>query len=104
MLYDRCTFGRFNYINMIICSLLEITNGIYLIASSDISASVKAAFILTANAFGGISTLMQTIGIAGTSNNNNGINIKIHIPENNVKPRNSWHIIITDICILINII
>ena len=72
-------FGRFNYINMIICSLLEITNGIYLIASSDISASVKAAFILTANAFGGISTLMQTIGIAGTSNNNNGINIKKYI-------------------------
>lgn len=96
---------RFNYINMIICSLLEITNGIYLIASSDISASAKAAFILTANAFGGISTLMQTIGIAGTSNNNNGINIKkIHIPENNVKPRNSRHIIITDICILISII
>ena len=72
-------FGRFNYINMIICSLLEITNGIYLIASSDISASVKAAFILTANAFGGISTLMQTIGITGTSNNNNGINIKKYI-------------------------
>ena len=72
-------FGRFNYINMIICSLLEITNGIYLIASSDISASAKAAFILTANAFGGISTLMQTIGIAGTSNNNNGINIKKYI-------------------------
>lgn len=71
--------GRFNYINMIICSLLEITNGIYLIASSDISASAKAAFILTANAFGGISTLMQTIGIAGTSNNNNGINIKKYI-------------------------
>ena len=45
----------------------------------NISASVKAAFILTANAFGGISTLMQTIGIAGTSNNNNGINIKKYI-------------------------
>jgi hypothetical protein len=72
-------FGRFNYINMIICSLLEITNGIYLIASSNISASVKAVFILTTNAFGGISTLMQTIGITGTSNNNNGINIKKYI-------------------------
>ncbi len=71
--------GRFNYANMIICSLLEITNGIYLIASSDISASVKAVFILTANAFGGISTLMQTIGIAGTTDNNNGINIKKYI-------------------------
>lgn len=71
--------GRFNYANMIICSLLEITNGIYLIASSDICASVKAVFILTANAFGGISTLMQTIGIAGTTDNNNGINIKKYI-------------------------
>ena len=47
---------------MILCGILEITNGIYLV--SDINNYIlKILAILIINAFGGVSTLMQTAAI-----------------------------------------
>ena len=45
------------------CGIAEITNGIFYINNMHIPVTNKAILILAINAFGGISTLMQTIGI-----------------------------------------
>ncbi len=45
------------------CGIAEITNGIFYINNMQIPATNKAILILAINAFGGISTLMQTVGI-----------------------------------------
>lgn len=45
------------------CGIAEITNGIFYINTMQIPVVNKAIFILAVNAFGGISTLMQTVGI-----------------------------------------
>lgn len=46
-----------------ICGILEITNGISIIDSLDISSQSKIIAILAVNSFGGISTIMQTVGM-----------------------------------------
>lgn len=58
-----------------LCSLLEITNGISLLDKLRLSASGRILFILTINAFGGISTIMQTMGMIQGS----GLSIKKYI-------------------------
>lgn len=45
------------------CGIAEITNGIFYINNMQIPVINKAILILAINAFGGISTLMQTVGI-----------------------------------------
>lgn len=50
------------YFSLIICGFMEITNGIYLISTIS-RPFVKIILILSMNAFGGISTLMQTYSI-----------------------------------------
>lgn len=45
------------------CGIAEITNGIFYINNMQIPVTNKVILILAINAFGGISTLMQTIGI-----------------------------------------
>lgn len=50
-------------VKAITCGILEITNGISLINSLDISYQFKIIAILAVNSFGGISTIMQTTGM-----------------------------------------
>ncbi len=45
------------------CGIAEITNGIFYINNMQMPITNKAILILAINAFGGISTLMQTVGI-----------------------------------------
>lgn len=59
----------------IVCGITEITNGIYLCSSLNINNTAKIILITAVNAFGGISTLMQTISMI----NNTGIKIKKYI-------------------------
>lgn len=47
----------------LLCSISEITNGIYLCSKLNIDITKMSILILTINAFGGLSTLMQTNGI-----------------------------------------
>jgi len=47
----------------ILCGIAEITNGIFYIDNMKLPVINQAACIMAINAFGGISTLMQTIGI-----------------------------------------
>lgn len=50
------------YINWIVCGFMEITNGIYF--ASDIKSHlIKILLISAINAFGGLSTLMQTYSV-----------------------------------------
>ncbi len=51
----------------ILCSVTEITNGISLVDSLCISSELKMVIILTSNAFGGLSTIMQTMGMINKS-------------------------------------
>ena len=51
----------------ILCSITEITNGISLVDSLCISSELKMVIILTSNAFGGLSTIMQTMGMINKS-------------------------------------
>lgn len=62
-------------ITAVICGITEITNGIYLISHLNIDIFYKALLILAVNAFGGLSTVMQTAGITKRS----GLNIKKYI-------------------------
>lgn len=62
-------------VKAITCGILEITNGINLIDFLDISTQFKILAILTVNSFGGISTIMQTIGMIKGS----GLSIKKYI-------------------------
>lgn len=55
-------------VKAITCGILEITNGISLINSLDISYGFKILAILAVNSFGGISTIMQTTGMIKGSN------------------------------------
>ena len=50
------------YINWIVCGFMEITNGIYF-ASAIKSHLIKILLISAINAFGGLSTLMQTYSV-----------------------------------------
>lgn len=50
-------------VKALVCGILEITNGISLIDFLDISTQFKILAILAVNSFGGISTIMQTIGM-----------------------------------------
>lgn len=50
-------------VKAVTCGILEITNGISLIDFLDISSQFKILAILAVNSFGGISTIMQTIGM-----------------------------------------
>lgn len=59
----------------IICGVTEITNGIYLCAQLPLTFNVKLVLITAINAFGGISTLMQTVSII----NGCGISIKKYV-------------------------
>ncbi len=47
----------------LLCSIAEITNGIYLCSRLDLDITHITILIVTINAFGGLSTLMQTNGI-----------------------------------------
>lgn len=58
-----------------ICCTLEITNGISFADTLNIAAEFKAVLIITANAFGGLSTVMQTVGMI----NGSGLKIKKYI-------------------------
>lgn len=62
-------------VTAVICGITEITNGIYLISHLNIDIFYKALLILAVNAFGGLSTVMQTAGITKRS----GLNIKKYI-------------------------
>lgn len=62
-------------ITAVICGITEITNGIYLISHLNIDIFYKTLLILAVNAFGGLSTVMQTAGITKRS----GLNIKKYI-------------------------
>ena len=61
--YIEYIFGGCSIIKLLISGLLEITNGLYMIAAANITAQLKLIIILVVNAFGGISTIMQTSGI-----------------------------------------
>ena len=61
--YIEHIFGGCSIIKLLISGLLEITNGLYMIAAANITAQLKLIIILVVNAFGGISTIMQTSGI-----------------------------------------
>lgn len=61
--YIKHIFGGYSIIKLLISGLLEITNGLYMIAAASITAQLKLIIILVVNAFGGISTIMQTSGI-----------------------------------------
>lgn len=50
------------YINWIACGFMEITNGIYFVSAIK-SPLVKIMLIAAINAFGGLSTLMQTYSV-----------------------------------------
>ena len=50
------------YINWIVCGFMEITNGIYFVSAIK-SPLVKIMLISAINAFGGLSTLMQTYSV-----------------------------------------
>jgi choline-glycine betaine transporter len=50
-------------IKSILCGITEITNGIYLISTLNASPVFRLILIVVINAFGGISTIMQTAGI-----------------------------------------
>lgn len=62
-------------ITALICGITEITNGIYYISHLSIDYSFKLVFILAVNAFGGLSTVMQTAGITKRS----GLSIKKYV-------------------------
>ena len=62
-------------ITALICGITEITNGIYYISRLPACFSFKLVFILAVNAFGGLSTVMQTAGITKRS----GLSIKKYI-------------------------
>lgn len=64
--YIDLLFKNMPFINIFLCSISEITNGMYLAAACDIP--LKTPVILMINAFGGISTLMQTAGITKSMN------------------------------------
>ena len=62
-------------ISTILCSITEITNGIFLCSRLNIDTTYICIIITAVNAFGGISTLMQTAGITRQNN----INIKSYL-------------------------
>lgn len=53
-----------NIISLLLCSTIEITNGIRLIASSDLSFPAKYFIINVLSSFGGFCALTQSAGIA----------------------------------------
>lgn len=59
----------------VLCGITEITNGIYLCSRLEISQNLIIILILAVNAFGGISTIMQTSGMIQGS----GLSIKKYI-------------------------
>lgn len=62
-------------ITALTCGITEITNGIYFISRLNIPAFYKVLFVLAVNAFGGLSTIMQTAGITKRS----GLSIKKYV-------------------------
>ena len=56
-----------DYVKGIMCGITEITNGIYLCANLNIMPEARLFIITALNAFGGISTLMQTAGISDSA-------------------------------------
>lgn len=61
-------------IKTLLCSISEITNGIFLCSRLDMDITHITILIITINAFGGLSTLMQTNGITKGM----GFNIKTY--------------------------
>lgn len=59
----------------VLCGITEITNGIFLCSRLNISDNLIIILILAVNAFGGISTIMQTSGMIQGS----GLSIKKYI-------------------------
>ena len=62
-------------IKTLLCSISEITNGIFLCSRLDMDITHITILIITINAFGGLSTLMQTNGITKGM----GFNIKTYL-------------------------
>lgn len=61
--YIECFAYNSPTAGVLLCGVLEITNGMYMAAGLQLSSYIKVIIILIINAFGGISTLMQTCGI-----------------------------------------
>ncbi|MDO5382874.1 MAG: hypothetical protein Q4F06_09220 [Eubacteriales bacterium] len=70
-----CSFFNNGIITCIICGFIEITNGLYMTSCYMENDSLKYIILMSINAWGGVSTLMQTIGIVGSDN----LNIKKYI-------------------------
>jgi hypothetical protein len=64
-----------DYLTAVVCAITEITNGIYLLGRLSVSPVLKITAICAVNAFGGLSTVMQTAGITKSS----GLSIKKYI-------------------------
>lgn len=73
--YITYLFPKENIIGIILGGVIEITGGINLAASSPIHASFLIVLITAFNAFGGISTIMQTSSVIADS----GLSIKKYI-------------------------
>jgi hypothetical protein len=63
------------YLTAVICAITEITNGIYLLGKLSVPPLLKITAVCAANAFGGLSTVMQTAGITKSS----GLSMKKYI-------------------------
>lgn len=73
--YITYLFPKDNIISIILSGVIEITGGINLAAASPIQAKLMIVLITAFNAFGGISTIMQTSSVIADS----GLGIKKYI-------------------------
>lgn len=70
-----CKFLNAGIVTCVICGFIEITNGLYMTCNCVDNDYLKYIILMSTNAWGGVSTFMQTIGIVGSDN----LNIKKYI-------------------------
>ncbi|MDD3241077.1 MAG: hypothetical protein PHW47_13575 [Lachnospira sp.] len=68
-------FSNHHMISVILCGITEITSGIQIISESMLSPMLTLILICAVNAFGGLSTIMQTFAVI----NKSGLSIKKYI-------------------------